>query len=168
MRTITRHLRTTALAATAVLSLAACQNPNGGMGGIGGMNTSETVGTLGGAVAGGLLGSRFGGGAGKLATTAIGTLVGAYAGQQLARHFTAADQNRASDAEERAVANNQTITWNNPESGNRGTIQPVKTYQGSNGQTCRDYNHTVVIDGKTEVARGTACRQPDGSWRLMS
>jgi len=165
MRTIINHLRTTAIAATAALSLAACQNPNGG---IGGMNTSETVGTLGGAVAGGLLGSRFGGGSGKLATTAIGTLLGAYAGQQLARHFSPADQNRASDAEERAVANNQTITWNNPESGNRGTIQPVKTYQDNNGQTCRDYNHTVVIDGKTEVARGTACRQPDGSWKLMS
>ena len=24
---------------------------------------------------------------------------------------------------------------------------------------------TVYIDGKPEVARGTACKQPDGSWR---
>ncbi len=166
MRRITIRLRATAIAATAALSLAACQNGNSG--GIGGMNTSETVGTLGGAVAGGLLGSRFGGGAGKLATTAIGTLLGAYAGQQLARHFSPADQSRASDAEERAVANNQTITWNNPQSGNSGTIQPVRTYQGDTGQTCRDYNHTVVIDGRTEVARGTACRQGDGSWKLVS
>jgi surface antigen len=167
MRSITNRLRATAIAAVAALSLAACQT-GGSSGGIGGMNTTETVGTLGGAVAGGLLGSRFGGGAGKLATTAIGTLLGAYAGQQLARHFSPADQSRASDAEERAVANNQTITWNNPQSGNSGTIQPVRTYQGNNGQTCRDYNHTVVIDGRTEVARGTACRQPDGSWRLVS
>ncbi|MFP5511655.1 MAG: RT0821/Lpp0805 family surface protein [Alphaproteobacteria bacterium] len=166
MRRITNRLRATAIAVTAALSLAACQTGNSG--GIGGMNTSETVGTLGGAVAGGLLGSRFGGGAGKLATTAIGTLLGAYAGQQLARQFTPADQNRASDAEERAVANNQTITWNNPQSGNSGTIQPVRTYQGDSGQTCRDYNHTVVIEGRTEVARGTACRQADGSWKLVS
>ncbi|CAO3444351.1 RT0821/Lpp0805 family surface protein [Azospirillum largimobile] len=166
MRRITNRLRATAIAATAALSLVACQTGNSG--GIGGMNTTETVGTLGGAVAGGLLGSRFGGGAGKLATTAIGTLLGAYAGQQLARQFTPADQNRASDAEERAVANNQTITWNNPQSGNSGTIQPVRTYQGDSGQTCRDYNHTVVIEGRTEVARGTACRQADGSWKLVS
>ena len=103
MRTITKNLRATVIAATAALSLAACQTGNSG-GGIAGMNTTETVGTLGGAVAGGLLGSRFGGGAGKLATTAIGTLLGAYAGQQLARHFSPADQNRASDAEERAEA----------------------------------------------------------------
>ena len=168
MRSMTNRLRVTAIAAVAALSLGACQTGNNSGGGIGGMNTSETVGTLGGAVAGGLLGSRFGGGAGKLATTAIGTLVGAYAGQQLARHFSPADQNRASDAEERAVANNQTITWNNPQSGNSGTIQPVRTYQGTDGQTCRDYNHTVVIDGRTEVARGTACRQADGSWKLVS
>ncbi|PWC37969.1 hypothetical protein TSO352_08575 [Azospirillum sp. TSO35-2] len=156
-------MRATAFAAVAALSLGACQT-----GPMSNMNTTETVGTLGGAVAGGLLGSRFGGGSGKLATTAIGTLLGAYAGQQLTRHFTAADQNRASDAEERAVTNNQTITWNNPESGNRGTIQPTRTYQSDNGQTCRDYQHSVVIDGRTEVARGTACRQPDGTWKLVS
>ncbi|AWU93462.1 RT0821/Lpp0805 family surface protein [Azospirillum ramasamyi] len=165
MLRITNRLRATAFAAIAALSLAACQNAQGG---IAGMSGTETLGTLGGAVAGGLLGSRFGGGAGKLATTAIGTLLGAYAGQQLASRFSPSDQNRASDAEERAVANNQTITWNNPQSGNRGTIQPVRTYQGSGGQTCRDYNHTVVIDGQTQVARGSACRQADGSWRLMS
>ncbi|MBP2303119.1 RT0821/Lpp0805 family surface protein [Azospirillum picis] len=170
MRTAPSHspnrLRTAAaavVATMAALPLGACQNTS-----LGNMNTTETVGTLGGAVAGGLLGSRFGGGSGKLATTAIGTLLGAYAGQQLTRHFTSADQNRASDAEERAVSSNQTITWNNPQSGNSGTIQPQRTYQGSSGQTCRDYTHSVVIDGSTQAARGTACQQPDGTWKLIS
>ena len=32
-----------------------------------------------------------------------------------------------------------------------------------NGQQCREYQRTVTIDGKTETAYGTACRQPDGT-----
>ncbi|SMH60140.1 RT0821/Lpp0805 family surface protein [Azospirillum agricola] len=156
----TKTTRAMALATVMALSVGACQT--------GSMSTSETVGTLGGAVAGGLLGSRFGGGAGKVATTAVGTLLGAYAGNLLGRRFGDADQTRASDAEERAVSSNQAITWNNPQSGYSGNVQPTRTYQDSNGQTCRDYTHTVTIDGKREVARGTACRQGDGNWKLVS
>lgn len=155
-----KTIRATALCAILALPVGACQTSS--------MSGSETIGTLGGAVAGGLLGSRFGGGTGKLATTAVGTLLGAYAGRELSRRFSDGDRVTASDAEERAVANNQTITWNNPQNGNSGAIQPVRTYQDSSGQTCRDYTHTVMIEGKKEVARGTACRQADGNWKLVS
>ena len=33
------------------------------------------------------------------------------------------------------------------------------------GTDCRDYTHTIYINGRPETARGTACRQPDGTWR---
>jgi hypothetical protein len=36
-----------------------------------------------------------------------------------------------------------------------------------NGQQCREYQRTVTIDGKTETAYGTACRQPDGTWKTQ-
>jgi len=32
---------------------------------------------------------------------------------------------------------------------------------------CREYTRHVVIDGRTQRAYGTACQQPDGTWRLM-
>lgn len=32
---------------------------------------------------------------------------------------------------------------------------------------CREYTTTVVIDGVEREAYGTACRQKDGSWRIM-
>ncbi len=156
---IRKTLTCTALA----LSLAACQTPGGGMEN---MNTSETVGTIGGAVAGALLGSRFGGGAGKVATIGVGTVLGALAGREVSRAITGNDSRRASDAEERAIANNTPITWNNPETGVRGSVQPQRTYQNSYGQTCREYTHTIYVDGHAETAKGTACRQPDGSWQL--
>jgi surface antigen len=35
----------------------------------------------------------------------------------------------------------------------------------SSDQTCREYQTTTTIDGKPQPTRGTACLQPDGTWR---
>jgi len=32
---------------------------------------------------------------------------------------------------------------------------------------CREYQSTVVIAGRPQPAYGTACRQEDGSWRIV-
>jgi surface antigen len=32
---------------------------------------------------------------------------------------------------------------------------------------CREFTHTVYIGGRARVARGTACRQPDATWRII-
>ena len=61
----------------------------------------------------------------------------------------------------------QSIAWNNPKSGNYGAFTPTR--DGTNtttGEYCREYQTTVTVGGKTENAYGTACRQPDGSWRI--
>jgi surface antigen len=44
----------------------------------------------------------------------------------------------------------------------------MKTYQTSSGQYCREYQTNVTVEGKSEKAHGTACRQPDGSWKIVS
>ena len=36
------------------------------------------------------------------------------------------------------------------------------------GQWVLAADTTVTIDGKQEQASGTACRQPDGSWRIVN
>ena len=33
---------------------------------------------------------------------------------------------------------------------------------------CREYSSTNVIDGTPQQAYGTACLQPDGSWRIVN
>ena len=58
------------------------------------------------------------------------------------------------------------VAWTNPDTGHSGTITPVKTYQ-SGGTYCREFQSNVVIDGKPDKAWGTACRQPDGSWKVQ-
>ena len=78
------------------------------------------------------------------------------------------DQQTAVQAEQTAVSRNEPIQWTNPETGNRGTIEPTRTYQGESGQTCREYQHIVYVGGRAEQARGNACQQPDGTWRILS
>jgi surface antigen len=55
------------------------------------------------------------------------------------------------------------VGWENPDSGRRGSIVPGPYYDRQ-GSRCRDFTHTVYIDGRPQIARGQACRNPDGTW----
>jgi hypothetical protein len=35
------------------------------------------------------------------------------------------------------------------------------------GQQCREYQSTAVINGQPQPTVGTACLQPDGTWRIV-
>lgn len=41
-------------------------------------------------------------------------------------------------------------------------------YRSDGGSYCREFQTTVVIDGRPERAFGTACLQPDGSWAVVN
>jgi hypothetical protein len=41
-------------------------------------------------------------------------------------------------------------------------------YTAPNGQTCREYQSTAIVDGVQQPTHGTACLQPDGSWRIVN
>ena len=57
--------------------------------------------------------------------------------------------------------------WQNPDSGNAGTITPMRTYQRDDGTYCREFEQLLIAGGVTVRANGTACRQPDTTWRLV-
>jgi surface antigen len=61
--------------------------------------------------------------------------------------------------------------WRNPYTNNYGYVTPGDYhddgYQGYEGP-CREFSQRVFIDGRRETAYGVACRQPDGSWRIVS
>jgi hypothetical protein len=48
--------------------------------------------------------------------------------------------------------------------------QVVATREGTSvsGRYCREFQQQVSIGGRTEQAYGTACRNPDGSWEVVS
>ncbi|MBI1309134.1 MAG: glycine zipper 2TM domain-containing protein [Proteobacteria bacterium] len=132
--------------------------------------TNDQIGMGLGGVAGGFLGSQFGEGSGKVVASVAGALLGAWAGSKVAQGMTAQDQGYYNNAATKAatVPVGQEVTWYNPNSGAQGTITPVRTGQTSEGYACREYQQTVTIGGKTERAYGTACKQPDGSWKIIN
>ena len=62
---------------------------------------------------------------------------------------------------------NSVGSWNNPDSGNSGTVTPTQTMIGANNQPCREFVTQVMVGGETHQAYGTACRQADGSWKIQ-
>jgi surface antigen len=127
-------------------------------------------GTVVGGGTGAAIGSQFGGGTGKLVGIGLGAIGGALIGNQIGQYMDDQDKQKMSSTSYNALENNrsgQTAQWNNPDSGNSGTITPVKTYE-KNGNYCREYTQTVTIGNKTHEAYGTACRQADGTWKIMS
>ena len=133
------------------------------------IGTKQAVGGLGGAALGGLLGSQIGSGRGQLAATGAGVLLGALVGSSIGKSLDDVDRLKAEQAYSQAhtAPVGETITWNNPNSGNSGTVTPVRDGTSSTGAYCREFQQTVTVGGKTENAYGTACRQPDGSWKIV-
>jgi len=125
------------------------------------------VGAATGAAAGGLIGAAAGGGAEGIAA---GVLLGGLAGGAVGDALDQRDRELASQSNQYALESNragQASAWQNPDSGHSGSITPTRTYQTSQGQFCREYQQTVVVGGESQDAYGTACRQPDGSWRVV-
>jgi surface antigen len=144
------------------LSLGACAQEAG---------PKETVGTLIGAGVGGLLGSTIGSGSGQLAAVAGGTLLGAFLGREIGASLDRADQAYADRTAQESLENSpsgQTSTWSNPDSGHSGTFTPQPAYPTASGEYCREYQQTVTVGGETQEAYGTACRQPDGTWKIVN
>ena len=49
-----------------------------------------------------------------------------------------------------------------------GTVQPMPPAAQNSGQTCREFQTTLQVDGQWQPGYGTACLQPDGSWRIVN
>jgi len=62
----------------------------------------------------------------------------------------------------------QPADWVNPDTGRTGAVLPVRTYVNNQGLPCREFITTITIDGEQEQGYGTACRQPNGTWYIVS
>ncbi|OGZ05783.1 MAG: hypothetical protein A3C93_00720 [Candidatus Lloydbacteria bacterium RIFCSPHIGHO2_02_FULL_54_17] len=120
-----------------------------------------------GGVLGGLAGSTIGGGSGRVIATIAGALIGGYVGHEVGQHMDREDRARHERAVAETVANGGRHTWHNPRTRRHGGATAGRYYETPRGY-CREYREYVVIDGREVPAHGTACRQPDGSWRIMN
>lgn len=58
------------------------------------------------------------------------------------------------------------IIWKNGSTS--GSVTATREGTSTTGRYCREFLQEVSIGGRTERAYGTACRQPDGSWEVIS
>ena len=120
---------------------------------------------LGGAV-GAAAGSQIGKGDGRILATVGGAIIGALVGGNIGRAMDQVDQNCVGQVLERAPTG-KTVVWNNPDGNGEYRVTPTRTYKTPNGAYCREYQTKIVIGGNIENAYGTACRQPDGTWKKV-
>lgn len=154
--------RRIAIIAMTALALGACQQGQG--------PDKQDIGTVLGGIGGAVAGAQFGHGTGRVAAAAAGTLIGAFVGREVGKSLDKADMAAAQQAQTKAHAApiGEKIVWSNPDTGHSGTVTPTRQGTDSSGSQCREYQSTVTIGGKTEQAYGTACRQPDGSWKVVN
>ena len=129
----------------------------------------EEAGALIGAGLGGLAGSFIGDGGGQLVAAGVGTMLGAILGSEVGKSLDRADRVALAQAQYDALENGVSgspTTWQNPDSGNSGEIVPQPAYQQADGTYCREFQQTIIVGAEMQAAYGTACRQPDGSWKL--
>lgn len=129
--------------------------------------TKQDVGTVSGAVIGGLAGSQFGGGSGKMLAIGAGTLAGAYIGGAIGKNMDDTDKLKMNQAlENNAVG--QPNYWKNNRTDNSYTVTPTKNVTVDGNPYCREYRTTAIIAGKRQQMYGTACREQDGTWKMVS
>lgn len=143
----------------AMLTLQAC---NDGI-------SRKTGGKAIGGVTGALIGSQFSSGSGQIVAVAIGSLAGSMLGEHIAERLDQRDAELLKNSSKQALEyapSGRTTEWKNPDTGNSGTITPVKTYK-EHQHYCREYIQEIFINGKKQKAYGRACRQPDGEWQIV-
>ncbi len=163
MRIGTNRRGRVAAMAAAVILLAGCAAD--------GSRDQEAVGTLLGAGVGAFLGKEIGGrGNSGAAGAALGALIGAGVGNEVGRQLDEADRIRHARATQHALETTRSGTeteWYNPDTGHRGVVEPRPAFQNPEGQYCREFTQTITVGGEQVEGYGTACRQPDGSWKIV-
>lgn len=126
----------------------------------------EAIGAILGGTAGAALGSRVGEGGARAVATIAGGIIGFIIGREIGRSMDESDRYCMGNALEYA-ADGAPVGWYNPALDTRYTVTPLNTFQ-NDGRRCRKYSTVAAIDGGNEKVVGTACRQPDGTWKVVN
>ena len=130
-----------------------------------GCASQQQKGTIVGGITGALIGSLIGDGRGQNVAIAAGAIAGSLIGSSIGQRFDEQDQGRIAYSMERK----QRSSWTNSTTGHRYTVVPSLTpAPSSSSQRCREFTVDTGIGDRTETAYGTACRQNDGSWKIIA
>lgn len=125
----------------------------------------EQGGGIVGGVVGAAVGSTIGKGDGRTAAIILGTLAGSMIGANVGRYMDEQDRVRTAEVLE-FNRTGQTDRWTNPDSGYDYAVTPTRTYESTEGP-CREFTMDAMVGGRLQQVYGTACRQADGSWKMV-
>jgi len=102
-------------------------------------------------------------------------LVGALLGNEIGRSLDPGPRTALSTPTDRtleSLPSNRPVPWQNPDAAPSaaparpplGTVAPLP---GAAGENCREYQQTIIVGGEKRPGYGTACQQPDGSWKII-
>ena len=100
----------------------------------------------------------------------VGSVAGAYFGAGVDNSLDLDDRRYMQRTAQNALEFNRagaTSRWRNPESGAEGMVTPTRTYESAAAKWCREFEATVSVDDEQELAVGHACRERDGTWRII-
>lgn len=107
---------------------------------------------------------------GKVTKSIISAMGGGLVGGSIGNGLSDAEKRSALEAEYKALeytASGQKVTWKGDQASHFGEVVPAQPYRVGS-QDCRQYTQTVFTGGAGVTARGTACRNADGSWTPLT
>jgi surface antigen len=125
---------------------------------------------LGGCATGHGAGMARSGGVAATPIPASGVILGGVLASDAGKSLDPADVATMNDQTVRALETaptGQAITWQNAVGGTQGQATPTRMFQQPNGNYCRDYNQSLIVKGQPISAKGTACRDSDGTWHIV-
>lgn len=152
---------------------------------------NELLGTLGGGALGGFIGSQFGSGTGRLAATGAGVFTGMILGNNIGRAMDRPYYGNGYSSYSQApyyapmysyepnyvappAPPPPQVIYVQPEVVGYRTREPAYVeggYLGGNDAPatqhyCREFTQPIRIGNEVKESYGTACLQPDGTWRI--
>ncbi|MFC5385364.1 hypothetical protein ACFPLB_05200 [Aquamicrobium segne] len=109
-------------------------------------------------------------GGANVPATAISAMGGGLVSGSVGAGLSASEKRSALEAEYKALEytpGGQPVIWRGGQSGRYGEVVAAQPYRVGS-QDCRQYKHTVYAGGAGTSARGTACRNADGSWSPLT
>jgi len=142
-----------------------------------GCSDNAAIGTVGGAIVGGVIGNQFGSGSGRTAATIGGAILGGIAGNAIARdacrdqRYDAYYYNPVYYDAFDGPEYGRRYSWRNPHSGRYGYVTPVRRMDGGRWGyrgDCEEFRHTVYTDDQPYEEIRVACLTDDGTWRIVA
>lgn len=119
---------------------------------------------LGGAI-GGVIGAQIGDGASRRIAVLVGAAAGTLIGSHIGRQMDEADRACVGEALEKA-GDNRTVAWASGDGSTTYRVKPLARNPDTD-PACRMFELQASTVAESSTSKAQACRDPDGSWRVI-